>query len=217
MTDTNLFGPLLNLAVGPSRAIEEFLRRWLDTYMVDVEADAGLNPHTYARPQSWVRVNLLQGLPGEDLSPTLLIVNRGANGRTERQSGTYNVPLAIGIAVVTSSYEGDGAREVAGAIGAAAVGALLHRRNIDGAMNGRLRVESWDDVRLDDVAGEDARTRAICRLEFTIRLNNVVNLRGGPDVPDPEHDEDEPGDHEPPAPLPTVLTHIETLTKEDST
>jgi hypothetical protein len=215
MSDTDIFGPLLNLAVGPSRAVEALLKRWIDTYLAAYERDNSLAPDHYARPASWLQTNVLEGLPGEDQSPTIIVVNRGAQGTPIRQSGGYDVPVSVGTAVVTSSFEGDGAREVAGALGSAILGIMAHRRNVDGAMDGRLRVESWQDFRLDDLPGEESRTRGLLRMEFTINVSNVVKLRGGPAVPDPPHDPDDTGTHTPPGSLPTVAEHDVTVTKED--
>jgi hypothetical protein len=219
MSDIDIFGPLINLAVGPSRAVESFLREWLDTYLAAYERDNGLPSHTYARPASWLKVNLLEGLPGEDMSPTLVIIARGSVGGPHRQNRSYDVPMGIGIAVITSSFEEDGAREVAGALGASILTSMFHKPNLrgvdypNGRMGGRLRVLSWDDVRLDDLAGEESRTRAILRMEFTITVSAVLELNAGPDSPDPPDDDD--GTHTPPGALPTVETTEVTVTKED--
>lgn len=206
-----IFGPMTNLAVGPSRAVEDHLRKWVDTYLVAYEEVNGLDQHTYARPQSWLKVNLLEGIPGEDMSPTVVIVSRGANGAPRRQSGHYDIQMDIGIAVVTTSFEGDGAREVAGALGTAIVLPLLHK-NLDAP---RIKVISWDDVRLDDLAGEEAKTRAILRLEFTVAVEQVFKREGGPAEPIPPHDDDDPPVIIPPGSLPTVQQTILTFTKED--
>lgn len=221
MSDSDIFGPLLNLAVGPSRAVEDFLKEWLDTYMAAYERDNGIPPHTYARPASWLKVNLLEGLPGEDMSPTLITIARGAVGGPQRQNRSYDVPMGIGVAIITSSFEEDGAREVAGAMGAAVLTSMFHKPNLrgvnypNGRMDGRLRVISWSDVRLDDLAGEESRTRAILRMEFTVTVSAVLELNGGPDIPDPTHDDDDDGTHIPPGTLPTVATTKVTVTKED--
>lgn len=211
MSYLDIFGPMVNLAVGPSRAVEVHLRKWIDTYLVAYEEVNGLDPHTYARPQSWLKVNLLEGIPGEDMSPTVIIASRGANGAPTRQSGHYDILMDVGIAVVTSSFEGDGAREVAGALGTAIVLPLLHK-NLDAP---KMKVISWDDVRLDDLSGEEAKTRAILRLEFTIAAEQVFKREGGPAQPDPPHDDDTTGTHFPPDSLPTVQQTITTVTKED--
>jgi hypothetical protein len=211
MSYLDIFGPMINLAVGPSRAVETHLRTWLDTYLVAYEEVNGLVPHTYARPQSWLKVNLLEGIPGEDMSPTVIIASRGANGTPTRRSGHYDIMMDVGIAVVTTSFEGDGAREVAGAIGTAIVLPMLHK-NLAAP---KLKVISWDEVRLDDLSGEEAKTRAILRLAFTVAAEQVFKREGGPAVPDAPHDDDETGTHFPPNSLPTVQQTITTVTKED--
>lgn len=211
MSYLDIFGPMVNLAVGPSRAVEEHLKTWMNAYLLAFEDLYDLDPYTYARPQSWLKVNLLEGLPGEDISPTVVIVSRGANGAPRRQSGQYDIMMDIGIAVVTTSFEGDGAREIAGALGTAIVLPMLHKSNI----SDRMKVISWDDVRLDDLAGERAGTRAILRLEFTVAVEQVFKRTGGPATPVPIPDEDDPGVVIPPDSLPTVLQTITTVTKED--
>lgn len=212
MSYLDIFGPMANLAVGPSRAVEAHLKTWMNAYLLAFEDLYDLDPYTYARPQSWLKVNLLEGLPGEDMSPTVVIVSRGANGAPTRQSGQYDIMMDIGIAVVTTSFEGDGAREVAGALGTAIVLPMLHKSNIGERMN----VISWDDVRLDDLAGEESKSRAILRLEFTVAVEQVFKRTGGPTTPVPlPPDEDDPPVVVPPGSLPTVNQTITTVTKED--
>lgn len=216
MSVTDVFGELINLAVGPSRAVEGHLKKWVDTYMSAYEEYNGTTPYYYVRPQSWIKTNLLSTLPGEDLSPAVITIVRGAVGGPQRQSGGYDIPLGVGVAVVTSSFEGDGARESAGAIGAAVLGIMSHKRNLGGRMNGRLRVQSWSDFRLDDLPGEEAQTRGLLRMEFVINVTNVTNLlTNGPDEPDPPYDEDNPPVYVPPGSLPTVATHNVNVIKED--
>jgi hypothetical protein len=121
-------------------------------------------------------------LTGESLTSARLpmIVTRGGNGRPERNGNSYDLPLDIGIAHMTSSFEGDGAREAAGAFAAATVGMMLQRRSLGSAMNGRLRVSSWDDIRMDDLPETDQLTRAVLRLEFTVREGGVDPAWCGP-------------------------------------
>jgi hypothetical protein len=215
MSDNDIYGPLINLAVGPSRAVETHIKNWIDTYLSAYESDSALDLYSIARPASWIQTNLLSTYPGEDMSPAIIIIARGANGKPVRQSGGYDIPMDIGIAVVTTSFEGDGAREVGGAYGAAILAILSHRRNIDGAMNGRLRVLEFSDYRLDDLPGEEQRTRGLVRMEFIVNVSNIVKLTGGPATPDPPHDVDDAGTHIPPGSLPTVNEIDVTVTKED--
>lgn len=211
MAENDISGPLLNIHDVP-RSVEIHLRKWIDTKLSVVERDRGLDERTYARPASYEKVNLLEGIPSEDMSPTVIIVTRGDSGPPERAGRSWSIPLDLGVAAVTTSFSGDGGREVAGAYGAAILGCLLHRRNLDGLMNNKLRVESWDGVRLDDLPGEESRTRGIIRLMFTIRISEIVWNAAGPDIPDPV---DEPP--EPPPDWPTVLTTQIDVRKEDAT
>lgn len=186
MSRNNIFGPLTNLQ-GVPRSIRDFHAKWFDTYLCDVERDAGYDPRYYSRESNYVLVNLLTGRI-VDVSPAIIIVTRGANRAPEKSGRSYDLALDVGIAHVTSGYEGDGAREVAGAFAAATVGMLIHRRSLDGAMDGTLRVASWDDVRLDDLPAEEQMSRAIVRLEFTIIVKDIIDPSGGPAVPIPPPD-----------------------------
>lgn len=206
---SDIFGNVVNLQDVP-RSVEAHLKKWANTNIAAAERAAGITPPHYSRPMSWMKLNLLEGIPGEEMSPAIIIVTRGGNGKPEQTGRTFNLPLDIGIAIVTSSYDGDGAREVAGALGWSVLAAMIHRRNLDGQMDGKLRVISWDDVRLDDLAGEEARSRAIMRLEFTIMVDGVVDLGAGPTTPDPPLDP-----YPPPGDWPTVLTHSTTIRQED--
>lgn len=209
MSESDIFGPLINVQDLP-RSIEDQIQKWIDFYLAAVERDHGLNPPHYQRPASYMKVNLLEGLPGEDMSPTVIIVTRGGNSKPERRGRVIDLPMDVGIAVVTSSFESDGAREVAGAHGAAISALLMHRRHVDNRMGGSLHVQSWDDVRLDDLSGEESRTRAILRLEFTVLVRGVIELGAGPTTDDPPDDP-----YQPPGDWPTVLTHQATVSKEE--
>jgi hypothetical protein len=209
MSRTNSIGPLTNLH-HVSVAVRDLHRKWIDTYLSDVERDNGLTPRVYTRPASYAMVNLLTAVPGEDMSPSVIIITRGANRSVERQGNSFDVPLDVGIALVTTSYEGDGARDAAGAYAAATAGLLMHRKRLDGAVGGSCIVQSWDDIRLDDLPAEEQRTRAIVRLEFTVLVKDVLRTGvAGFTAPNPPADPTvEPGSR------PTVLTHTTTLTKE---
>lgn len=210
MSDLDIFGPLLNPQDLP-RSIEAQIKKWIDYYLAGVERSHNFDPPHYQRPASYLKVNLLEGIPGEEMSPCVVIVTRGANNRPERRGRLIDLPMDVGLAVVTSSFEADGAREVAGALGTAIVAIMMHRRHIDNRMGGKLHVQSWDDVRLDDFSGEEARTRAILRLEFTVLVRGLIELGAGPTTDDPPVDP-----YEPPGDWPTVATHQATVSKEDA-
>jgi hypothetical protein len=197
----NIFGNLTNLHE-VSRAVRDFHFKWFDTYLCEVERQAGLTPRYYSRDASYRMVNMVTGRIA-DLSPTTVIVTRGGNGRPERNGNSYDLPLDIGMAHITSSFEGDGAREAAGAFAAATIGMMMQRRSLDGAMGGQLRVISWDDVRMDDLAETDQLTRAVIRLEFTVAVKGVLQPGAGPadDTPPPDPTPD-------PGSWPTVATPI---------
>jgi hypothetical protein len=182
----NLFGPFVNLH-DVSRAVRDFHQLWFDTYLCEVERQSGYTPRYYSRDGAYRLVNMLTGRIG-DISPVTIIVTRGGNGRPERNGRSYDLPLDIGIAHVTSSFEGDGAREAAGAFAAATVSLMLQQRSLGSALNGRLRVSSWDDIRMDDLPETEQLTRAVLRLEFTVLVKDVVDPAGGPAINTPPAD-----------------------------
>jgi hypothetical protein len=210
MSRSNIFGPLTNPQELPV-AVRNVIIKWIDTYLSEVERNAGLEPRTLIRPQSYSLVNIITSVPSNEVSPLVLIVTRGLNGTPVKNGDSYDLPLDVGLAIVTNSFMGDEAREAAGRYAIATAGILLHRRTLDGAIEGSCRVESWDDMRLDDLPATEQGSRAIVRLEFTVILKDVLRTGVyGPPTPEP------PPDPVPdPGPFPTVAETTVTLKSED--
>lgn len=212
MSDLAIFGPLFD----PTRVaddVETFIKRWIRDYLSAVERQQGLTPGqaTTARPTSWIKRNLLADIPGEDMTPAIVIVSRGANGPPRITPQGSQIPMDIGIAAVTAGAgePTDAARKFAGRYSIAIAGMMWHKRNLD-VVPGRYRVLSWDDYRLDDLPAEEARTRAIARLEFTINVNDFIAMASGPATPT-----EEPDPFPPPDDRPTVADPQVTVRQED--
>lgn len=214
----SIFGPLPN-PHAISRAIRDHHHKWIDFYLVGVEDQYGMPLGEanggFARPVTYIMRNMLESLPGEEDTPAIVVVARGGVPEPGQRRRGWDLTWDIGVACITSSFEDDGARWAAGAYAAATAGIMLQRRNIDGRMDDTLRIVRYDEIRLDDLPGREARGRAIVRQEFSLQQTDAVWGTAGPG-----HLDDPPNDpYTPPGDWPTVEeggVQID-ITKEDPT
>src|SRR4051812_25126202 len=96
-----VFGPMMNLTL-PERVIKEHLQKWMDYYLVQAEIeDPFFTARQVQRPMSWVRTNRLQTLPGEDATPTVIMVARGSTENPRKKgTGLYDINMFCGVAAV---------------------------------------------------------------------------------------------------------------------
>lgn len=205
--------PQFDYLTGPhelTQAVEAHIRRWIDTYLSEVERQNDLAPRHLARPRAYIHKQRLEALPGEDQNPAIILVSRG-NREAFRQTkgGEVTVPYDLGIAVVVNGTE-DSVRRNGGMYGIAIAGMMLHarRRTLDGQLDGRIRVLDFNQFALEDTLDEDTRSQAIVRLEFTVTIKNAIHIGAGPANPDPPPDPENP-----PGPWPTVDDVITTIEK----
>lgn len=207
--------PQFDYLTGPhelTQAVEAHIRRWIDTYLSEVERQNDVPARHLARPRAYIHKQRLEALPGEDQNPAIILVSRGNREQfREVQGGELTIPYDLGIAAVVNAPE-EYVRRNGGMYGIALAGMMLHarRRTLDGALNNRCRVLEFNQFFLEDTQDEDSRTQAIVRLEFTVTVKNALHIGAGPAQPDPPVDPETP-----PGPWPTVDEVITTIQKEN--
>jgi hypothetical protein len=183
------FGPLLSLQRPVSDGIMTTLQFRERQYVAAAERDAGWTPGMIAPVKSWNASNRLDAIPGGENTPAVILAVRGAAGPPRRSGrGLYSIPLGVGLAVVAMGQDQDNSREVAGVLGAAFLGIILHHKTFGDALGGRVSLQEWTDYRLDDLPPEDQRTRAIARFDFEILVKDVAQDGIGARIPDPPVD-----------------------------
>lgn len=205
--------PQFDYLTGPhelTQAVEAHIRKWIDTYLAEVERQNDIEPRHLSRPRAYIHKQRLEALPGEDQNPAIILVSRGnREAFRNNNGGEITIPYDLGIAAVVNAPE-QYVRRNGGMYGIAIAGLMLHarRRSLDGALDGRVRVLDFNQFQLEDTQDEDSRTQAIVRLEFTVTVKNAIKLGAGPAQPDPPTDPEIP-----PGPWPTVDDVITTIEK----
>jgi hypothetical protein len=176
------------------------LKRWMSTYLSEVERQHGLPALHYARPRSYVRTISFDQWP-EDQLPRIVMASAGQATPPSRDSnGLYWCKWLMGFGCVCSAKYQELAHEMALNYVAAARTLIIQRPSLDGNADGI----TWLDERYDDLAYDDLRSLSSGQAHFTVEVQNSATANAGPLLPDPPKDA-------PWAPWPTVQTHEEQL------
>lgn len=196
MTDTE-FGPLQSFH-DVEEALITHLKLWIDAWLCARERFSGLTCGSLARPKSYITKQTFMELPGEDRTPSIIVVSSGFSEKPHMHGdGTFDAYMRMAVAALVHAPETQQARNIAGHYQAAITGILTHKKKF-----GTARVHEWEGLNLEDIDEDQSRTLAAMRLEFTVMVENFANSKGGPiTVPV------SPCDPQPDGPI--VLTHGE--------
>jgi hypothetical protein len=162
------------------------LKRWIGTYLSEVERQAGLVAGTLARPRSFTTAPSLDNWP-EDQLPALLVLSPGMNEVPQRRGdGYYKARWNIAVACVVSASTEHDSRTLAMRYTAALRALLLQRSSLDGQAQG----VAWLSERYDELAYDDVRSLMAGVAEFLIDAESVTNAKAGPTTPDDPLDPD---------------------------
>lgn len=162
-------------------AVIAVLKKWMDTYLAEVERQNGKPVRTLPRPRSYSRRNEFDKWPEEQL-PAIIVVSPGTTGRPrKRGNGEHEVDWAVGVAVIASSTTMDNSRNLIDLYTAAIRALIVQRPSLEGfAIAATWQNESYDDIN-DQEAG---RTMASGQVVFEITVENNVFAKAGPLTPD---------------------------------
>lgn len=163
------------------------LRKWLPTWMSEVERQRGLQAGFYARPvdSSYFVRSDFDKFP-EDMLPAVIITSGGIEDDPPKEGrGQYRGGFQIGVTCVVSSIDQLSARRYAYRMGAAVRGVLIQRQSMDGALGGRLRGTDWIGGRNNELDSGDDRTIWAARQLFVVEVGDVLTRGGGPIAPEP--------------------------------
>lgn len=183
------------------------LRRWVGTYLSEVERQHGREAGHWQRPRAFTRTLSFDKWP-EDQLPALMLISTGITTAPRRGgSGQYSADWLMLFGCLCSAKTQEQAHDMAHDYCAAVRTLILQRPSLDGFADGATwAYEQERDLRHDDLRSLSAVTAA-----FTVHVENIASGNAGPVTPDnPLPDETEPW------PLwPTVATHDVTIVKEE--
>ncbi len=191
-------------------AVISTLRKWLPTYIREVELQRGLELGRIQKPRTYTSRNEFTTFP-EDQLPICVVVSPGlAHPPTADGEGRYHAWYALGVAIVAAANTEDHTNKVAKMYGAAIRACLLQKPALEGDVS--MGVE-WEDESYDDLPTSDKeKTLSAVQMVFRYLIDDITTRWTGPAYPfEPGDPFTNPGDE-----WPLVLhTDVKVVMKED--
>lgn len=175
-------------------AVVHHLRRWLPTYLSEVERQRGLAAGYYERPpeSSYTVRAEFDSFP-EEMLPLVVVVAPGITDDPPKDGGgSYRPGFQIGVTCVVSTSDGQvGTRRAAYRLGAAIRAVLLQKQSLmptpGGELDNLVRGVGWIGTRNNELPPDAERTIWACRQLFEIEIDGALTTKAGPanPVPDP--------------------------------
>jgi hypothetical protein len=211
----SVYGPFVT-SLDIEQAIRTLLQTWLDTYLGELERRSQRPLRSLPRPRTWFVVTDVEDIlqwPDRDL-PAVLVESTG-DGDTEPAGRRLNQWMRF---TVTLVYRGSGKRvdretdrEVIVLLASAIKWVLWKHRTLGGAAEA-LRI---DRTGYDFAPPARPNTLAGAEIDVAVLVADVVELSGGPTLPDDPPPVDLPPDS--PGDPPVVETTSVTLVAEPPT
>lgn len=194
------FGDLF-ISVEFDAKVTEFVQKWIDTHLSEVELRLGYSRRTVDRPKSYNKAIAVEHWP-EDALPGILVASAGfVDQPTRIGGGLYSGWWDWVVAVILTGRDYDSTRLKTGIYQAAMRLMFVQHPDLDGAVSDTV----WLSEPMDyaPVEGRD-RTRGVAAFQFRSYIEGVVDAGLGVNDPDPP---DVPPDPTAPHPdLPVVST-----------
>lgn len=158
------------------RAALATLRKWLPTYLAEIERQTDRVAGSLPLVRSWTTVNEFSAWP-EDQLPCVLLVSTGlASEPAKDGAGTYRASWALGVAVVVSAAKAAQTMELARIYTAAIRAVLLQHPSLGGVAT----VIDWIDERYDDLPSDAERSLAAGQGIYRVGIDGVTTTKAGP-------------------------------------
>lgn len=166
-------------ATDVERAVEATIRRWLTTYLAEIERHTGRDPRALPVFRAYVQ-SVDTDRMSEDQLPACVVVCPGLIDRPQRRGdGFQDAGWAVGLAAVVSAKDRDSTIALAKDYIAALRMLVLQQRS----MGGFAEEMEWIDERYDELDTADSRTLVAGIIQFSLHVPKVVNVAAGPVVP----------------------------------
>lgn len=174
----SLFGPLLPSLV-VERATTATLKLWMNTYLAEVEQQAGMVRGGLLRPRGYPTASLFGR--DEDQTPSIGVHCPGIAQSPERKAdGVHRVWWTVDIGALVSARDERSTDEITKLYGAAIWGCMMQHPSLgDVADNTR-----WVGEKYGIAETAKSRTLGFCQLTFEVLLREARGTYGGPAAPD---------------------------------
>lgn len=198
-------------------AVISTLRKWMPTYLSEVERQLGLEPPYYKRPEYGaytVRADF-DKFP-EEMLPLVVVVSPGLTDDPPKRGRdkTYSGRFQINVTCIVSSTDQTSTRHAAMRYGAAATAALIQNQSLDHGIGDRVRGIDWIGQRNREITSPEPADRTLwgIRQVFLVEVDDILSKGGGPVDPDPQPDPTAPWPDPPTADTVTVDIEKEPIT-----
>jgi hypothetical protein len=162
-------------------AVIETLRKWIPTYMSEVERQLDLEPGFYTRPfrSSYTARTDFEVWP-EEMLPVVSVEGIAIEDDPKRDGrGSIRARYAIGVVNVCASNDAVYARQYAARLGAAIRAVLMQHQSLDAALDASVRGISFVGSRPNLLPSQDERTIRAYRQLFFVEVGNVLTRGAG--------------------------------------
>jgi hypothetical protein len=178
--EPSIFGPIV-----AGSDVEEWtlalLKRWISTYLAEVERQHGMSGHDLPRPKGYAIGMSFDKWP-EDQVPGILVVSRATAGTPRRGGdGGYWARWSIDAGAVCSAATQADSHRLAELYAAAIRTLILQRPSLDGQVQGGIE---WLGENYDDLGYDETRSLYAAKTMFTVQVNQVTFANAGPTTPD---------------------------------
>jgi len=188
----SIFGPIIT-DDQVEEAVLATLRKWLPTYMAEVERQVGLDAGFYELPvaSSYTARTDFDNWP-EDMLPAIVAIGTGIEDDPVKDGyGLMRGKFLIGITGIVTSTDKLSTRRYAARLGGAVRAALVQHASLDLALGGRVRGVDLVGGRNNELPTEDERTIWANRQLFTVEIGEFLSTVG-PDADTPQPDPTDP-------------------------
>lgn len=179
----SIFGKLIS-PPDVEKAVVAHINVWLDTYLYEIERQAGLKKRSLTRPPTPESIRGAADFTvyeGDEL-PMVLVIANPAGEEPERDAAAgYTQTYEIQVAAVMFTENEDEARVSAGYYGGAIQGFMVQRGDLGGIASSTVMVAAPHTSMPDP----DERRLMLCTATFHSHITPIVVDDAGPDAPTP--------------------------------
>lgn len=189
-------GAVFGQIVSPSQLegwVVALTNRWFTEYLAATERSLGLAPRHYAPLRNVLTANEFDYFP-EDQLPLAIVMNAGLIDQPARRGGHVDATYSVAVAIVVSSTRRTYVRAAMNDYAAAFKAMILQHRDLE--QPNYVRGVDWLDERPAPLPDVDQRSIGAMQMFFSVELQAVVDLKGGPPFSEPRADpysDDPPG------------------------
>ena len=183
--ESALFGPILSASEIEEATIMA-LKHWYPTYLAEMERRLSLHKGSLIVPQNFTNRNSFDAVEGEK-TPKIVVIAPGLDAAPTKNSTSYGAIWRLGVGLATGAKDEKTCNKYVKAYAAVTRAIMAHKSatiRSYGLQNlNEIRWLSEEYLDLTQISNQHRLYKA-ATLWFSIEVNAVMALRGGPDTPD---------------------------------